>query len=331
MLDIALRFARAHLETLLARRRRGPRLPSWSFSFEAVVTFLQRDWEHLGRLPPPKLRAELARRPLPRAMIRKVEQIAVHAGGVPAKWFVPPGAPVRGPVLFYLHGGSYVFGSTATHADLLARFALETGARTLAIDYRLAPEHPYPAALEDALAAYRWLVGAEGEAPSGSTPVVVAGESAGGNLVLATLLALRDAGEAAPAGGILVSPWLDLGATSPSTRTNDANDYGTRAMVLEQAKLFAGEVPLDDPRVSPLFADVHELPPLLVQVGGAERLHDEAVLFARRARDAGVEVTLDVLPEMPHAAALLAHYCEEGRRSITRAAAFFRTRTASGR
>jgi monoterpene epsilon-lactone hydrolase len=319
---LRLRWAVAALVlTTLSRLRHGRKRPTWSFGTELLFTFMRRQWETLWRLPAPRIRAELERTPVPQQAVRRIARTEVAIGPIQAAWFSPPGA-ADAPVILYLHGGSYLFGSLRTHADMLARLALATGMRVLGIEYRLAPEHPYPAALEDAQTAYRWLLD-QGIAPD---KIALAGESAGGNLAAVTLVALRDAGAPLPACGVLISPWVDLAGAHPSRQANDRYDYGPPAMLLAQARDFAGGVVLDDPRISPLHADLRGLPPLLVQVGEIELLTDEARAFAGRARAAGVDVILDVLPDMPHAAPLFAAFVPGGRHAIDHIAGFVRTR-----
>jgi acetyl esterase/lipase len=228
---------------------------------------------------------------------------AATLGHVSVVTFTPPQPHPTGALL-YLHGGSYIFGSArATHADLIARLALGTSRRVVAPEYRLAPEHPYPAALEDALAVFAAL--------STSVPadeIVLVGDSAGGNLALALQLALRDRGCAQARAAILISPWLELSAKKPSCRNNDRYDYGQTSFLLRHARDFAGALALDDPRISLLNAELASLNPVVVQVGGAERLYDEGVEFVDRARRAGVDATLDIAPEMPHLAPALADF-----------------------
>jgi acetyl esterase/lipase len=213
----------------------------------------------------------------------------VDAGGVPAEWIEMPGA-VAGRTILYLHGGGYVIGSIDTHRGLCARIAAATRARCLAIDYRLAPEHPFPAAVEDSQAAYRWLL-ARGVDPS---QLVVAGDSAGGGLTLATLLALRDAGSALPAAGVCLSPWTDLEGTGASATDPSVGDpmiqlEGLRAM----GRHYLGGADPKNPLAAPLHGDYRELPPLLIQVGTREILLDDSVRVAAKARAAGVDVTLE--------------------------------------
>jgi acetyl esterase/lipase len=227
--------------------------------------------------------------------LRQVERAPVDAGGVPATW-VTPKVGAGEPVLLYFHGGGYVLGSARFYREPTARLALASGMRLLVPDYRLAPEHPYPAAQEDALAVWRWLLGT-GVAPS---QVVVGGDSAGGGLALALLLALRDAGEPLPAGALLLSPWVDLSCSAPSHVECAPYDYLDRETVLRWARCYAGALELTDPRLSPLHAPLGGLPPLFLQVGGAELLRDPVLALAERAREAGVSVTLDVREELTH-------------------------------
>jgi len=221
----------------------------------------------------------------------------VVAGGVPGRWLTPPGASTDA-VLLYLHGGGYQVGSVRSHGELAARLARATGVRALIVDYRLAPEAPFPAALDDALAAYRWLLEDQG-VPAGS--IVLAGDSAGGGLVAATLVAARDRGLPLPASAALLSPWADLTGSGDSMVTNAGADPILSAEVLaEMARSYAGDTDLADPLVSPLFADLAGLPPLCVDVGTAELLADDGRRLAAAAGRAGVEVVLTEAEGLPH-------------------------------
>ena len=214
---------------------------------------------------------------------------AVEAGGVPAEWVgVPESREER--VILYLHGGGYVIGSLATHRSLVSRLARAAQARSLSVDYRLAPEHPFPAAVEDATAAYRWLLGSGVEA----SRVVIAGDSAGGGLTLAALLALRDAGDPLPGAGVCLSPWTDLEGTGASAQPGGADDplldlEGLR----EMGRHYFAEGDARHPHAAPLYGDYAGLPPLLIQVGTRELLLDDARRVAERARAAGVDVELE--------------------------------------
>jgi len=220
----------------------------------------------------------------------------VSAGGVPAEWVsVPESASDR--VLLYVHGGGYVIGSIAAYRNFAAHLARAAGCRVLNVDYRLAPEHRFPAAVDDSVAAYRWLL-TQGVTPS---QIAIAGDSAGGGLTLATLLRLRDEGGPLPAGAVPLSPWTDLEGTGETLTTNAATDP---LVQMDGLKLMADSyLQGADPRhphASPLHADYTGLPPLLIQVGDAETLLDDSRRVAKLARGAGVDVTLQVFPEMGH-------------------------------
>jgi epsilon-lactone hydrolase len=301
------------VETIVARAREGRMLPSWGFQFEWMVRFLRRDFLEMADWPYPRLRAELDSRPYPGRSASRVAQSSSTLGGVPIVKFTPPGAEPSG-LLLYFHGGSYNHGSPrTTHAELIARLALDVPAVVVAPEYRLAPEHPYPAALEDALAVFEALKTAHP-----SARVLVAGDSAGGNLALSLQLALRDRGRAQADAALLISPWLDLTASHASCRTNEPFDFGQTSFLLRHARDFAGATPLDDPRVSPLRAELSQLAPVLVQVGGAERLYDECLEFVERARNAGAHVELDVAAELPHLPPAFAGFHREADRALTR-------------
>lgn len=249
----------------------------------------------------------------------------VDAGGVPGEWIAAPGA-ADDRIIFYLHGGGYVIGSVDTHRDLIYRLSKAAAARVLAINYRLAPEYPHPAAVEDAVAAYRWLL-ADGADPA---RIVIGGDSAGGGLTVATLVALRDAGEPLPAGGVCLSPWVDLEGIGESMTTKAAVDpMIERAGLLQSAAAFLGGAEPRTPLAAPLYADLRGLPPLLIQVGTAETLLDDAVRLAERARAAGVDVTLEPWEDMIHVWQFFAEMLPEGQHAIDRIGEFVRARTAA--
>ena len=248
----------------------------------------------------------------------------IDAGGVAAAWVVAPNAdPAR--VVLYLHGGGYVIGSINTHRELAARISRAARARVLLIDYRLAPEHPHPAAVEDALAAYRWLL-ARGVAPG---RLAIAGDSAGGGLTVATLVALRDTGLPLPAAGVCLSPWVDLEGVGDSMTTKaDVDPMVQRDGLLKMAAAYlAGESPRT-PLAAPLYANLSGLPSLLIQVGTAETLLDDATRLAERARKAGVAVTLDPWEDMIHVWQAFAPMLPEGQQAIERIGEFIRGHTA---
>ncbi len=217
---------------------------------------------------------------------RQVKCEPVSAGGVKAEWITAANAAADRAIL-YLHGGGYIMGSINTHRELIARLSKAAQARILALDYRLAPEHPFPAPVEDATAAYRWML-AQGLKPS---RIAVAGDSAGGGLTVAALVAFRDAGLPMPAAGIPISPWVDLEAIGESMKTRSSQDPIVKPeMIREIARVYlAGQNPRS-PLAAPLYADLHGLPPLLIHVGDAEALLDDSKRLAERAKAAGVDV-----------------------------------------
>ena len=225
-----------------------------------------------------------------------VDVRSLRAAGLEAEWIVPSAGAPKGAVL-YLHGGGYCAGSIASHRALAARLALASRCRVLLIDYALAPERPFPAGLRDAERAFAWLLD-EGVAPE---RLIVAGDSAGGGLTLALLVALERAGTPRPAGAVCLSPWADLTMSGTGARSGEIDDPMIRLEDAERlAALYAGGEPLDNPLVSPLFARLGGLPPLLLQVGTREILLDDARRVAEAARRAGVEVRLEEWPELMH-------------------------------
>ena len=252
-------------------------------------------------------------RPVTQPM-REVDMEPLIAGGVSCEWFSQPTSdPSR--VVLYLHGGGYSTGSINSHRDFLARLCIASGTRVLAADYRLAPEHPFPAQLEDSHRVYLWLLEHEGIRPE---HVVMGGESAGAGLTLSTLVSLRDEGIPLPAGGVLISGWFDLNSRSTSMQSNSQYDFVTRAGLRTMARRFAPKDEHRNPLVSPVHADFGGLPPLLIQVGAAESLLDDSLRVAESARAAGAEVTLEVWPDMIHAWHIFAPLLEEGRNAIRR-------------
>jgi len=251
---------------------------------------------------------------------RDVKCEAVSAGGVPAEWIVPPNA-ADDRVILYLHGGGYVMGSINTHRAMIARIARASEAKALALNYRMAPEDPFPTAVDDATAAYRWLL-AQGYKPG---KMVISGDSAGGGLTLATLLALRDAGTPLPAAAVPISPWADLEGTGASVETRAAADpMVDKAGLLRMAQMYAGDSDPKNPLISPIYADYKGLPPMLIQVGDAEILLDDSTRVAERARAAGIKVELEAWPEMFHVWHVFAKILPEGQQAIDRIGEYVR-------
>jgi acetyl esterase/lipase len=249
----------------------------------------------------------------------------VMAGGVPGVEVATARSRDDCHVL-YLHGGGYVYGSPSYYRDFIWRIADASAARVLCIDYRLAPEHPFPAAVDDAVSAYRWLLAV------GADPrrMAVMGDSAGGGLAYGMLLKLRDLGVPLPAAAVALSPWTDLALTGESLRLSSAADP---MLSTAQARAFAdsylaGADP-KTPYASPLYGNPVGLPPSLIQVGSDEILRDDADRMAERLRGAGCSIELEVWPRMPHVWQLFARILPEGRRAIERIGGFLRPRLAA--
>ena len=228
-------------------------------------------------------------------------------------------------VILYLHGGGYCVGSPRTHRDFAWRLSAASAARVLLLDYRRAPEHPFPTAVHDTVAAYRWLL-EQGIEPA---HLALAGDSAGGGLALAAMVQLRDEGTPLPAAAALLSPWVDLALTGGSLHSRAGEDpILTLAQLEEFARLYLGNTDPRVPLASPLYADLTGLPPLLIQAGSAEILLDDAVRLAERAEAAGVEVTLDIWPELIHVWQGFAGFLPEGQTAVTQIGAFIRRQAA---
>jgi acetyl esterase/lipase len=247
---------------------------------------------------------------------------AVSANGVPAEWLSAPGAdPTR--VVMYLHGGGYLIGSLLSHRELAARIGRAAGARALSVAYRLAPEHPFPAAVDDAVAAYRWLL----EQGVSAANIVIAGDSAGGGLTVATLVALKDLGEQLPAAGVCLSPWVDLEGLGESMTERDAVDPMIhKEGLLQTAESYLHGADVRSPLAAPLYADLSGLPPLLIHVGTNETLYDDSTRLVARAKAAGVDVTFEEWPELFHVFQAMA-MLPEAREATDKIGTFVRQRT----
>ena len=293
-------------------------MPSWqSYIIHPILRFSVK--RKLARVSTPQAARDAMPAPPPPPPGASYEADVV--AGVPGEW-VTSGIAVG--TLLYLHGGGYFSCSPATHRSITAGFA-QRGLKTFAVDYRLAPEHPFPAGLDDALAVYRGLLG-QGIA---ADQLVVGGDSAGGGLALGLLLAIKQAGLPMPCCAVLFSPWTDLAVTGASVLTNSR-----RESMLVSAKLglvAAGYLDGADPRdplASPLYGDLAGLPPLLIQVGEPEALRDDSVRLAERAEAAGVRVDLSVWDNMPHVWQLNTVFLPEARQAMDAAVAFAKTQLA---
>ena len=243
----------------------------------------------------------------------------VVAASVPAEWLSTPEAD-QSRVLLYLHGGGYLLGSIATHRALAARIAAAAGIRALITDYRLAPEHPFPAALDDAVVAYDFLID-QGFAPES---VALGGDSAGGGLALATLVALRDSGRPLPGAAVALSPWTDLAASGESCETRDDPMIGSREDLLATASLYLNGADPRTPTASPLYAELSGLPAIAIQVGTAERLLDDSTRIADRIRAAGGNVELEIFEDLIHVFQSFAPHVPESNDAIDKLGSFLK-------
>lgn len=259
-------------------------------------------------------------------MFPRLEDVSsqiTNVGGVDGEWFdLNDGDSDR--VMLYLHGGGYLIGSVESHRALIERITKATGGRVLAINYRLAPEFPFPAAVDDAMAAYRGLL-AQGYHAS---RISIAGDSAGGGLAIALLVALRDAAEPTPGCSVPISPWTDMECSGDSIETRAALDPMVQKQVLmEMSGVYLDGADPKSPMASPLNADFRGLPPVLIQVGDAEVLLDDSVRLEDKMRAAGVDVTVEVWDEMVHVWHLFAPILDKGQEAIDRLGAFVREKT----
>ena len=262
--------------------------------------------------------------PLQSLRTRGLRLESVEDGGVRGEW-VTCGNPERG-VILYVHGGGFLACSAATHRPITAALARLTRRRVFSIDYRLAPEHRFPAGLDDAFAAYRWLLGRG--LPAGD--ISIAGDSAGGNLVLGVLLRARDAGLELPACAVCFSPWSDLAGTGESVRLNDGRCAMFRPESIgEFAAGYLGGTSTLDPRASPVFADLGGLPPLLLQVGSTELLLDDARRVHQKILEAGGSSRLEIFEDVFHCWQMLDGVVPEARAALRQAADFIREHTAA--
>jgi acetyl esterase/lipase len=244
----------------------------------------------------------------------------VDAGGVPAEWVEWQGAP-EDSVILYFHGGGYVFGDPDSHRDIAWRLGKESGSKVLVVDYRLAPEHRFPAAVDDAAASYRWLL-QQGFAPD---RIAVAGDSAGGGLAVALMVTLKNFGIDLPKVAVLMSPWVDLAMTGTSMVDNAKSDVMLSPEAISIfASYYLGDTNPKAPLASPVFADLSGLPPTLVLVGSKEVLLSDSETLVEKINTAGGDARLSVWPKMPHVFPILASVIPEGKKAVLDMADFLR-------
>ncbi|MEE3012703.1 MAG: alpha/beta hydrolase [Chloroflexota bacterium] len=252
-----------------------------------------------------------------------IETERVGVNGVAAEWIWAPESDKR-RVILYLHGGGYVIGSVRTHRVLLAHLARAAKARVLALDYRLAPETPFPGPIDDTVNAYQWLL-SEGIEPAN---MAIAGDSAGGGLVVAALVALKSVGEPLPAAGVCISPWSDMESTGGSMMTNSESDPSvSKERLLKLAGIYLNGKNPQAPLASPIHADLTGLPPLLLQVGSIEVLLDDSTMLKEQAHKAGVSVQMEVWDDMPHVWHHYAPILPEARKAISKIGEFLLQQT----
>jgi monoterpene epsilon-lactone hydrolase len=243
----------------------------------------------------------------------------VNIEGMDAVWISVPESETD-KIVLYLHGGGYMQGSLTSHQDLAARISRAAQAKVLVVDYRLAPEHPFPAAIEDSVKSYKWLIGNQKIPPN---KIVIAGDSAGGGLTLVTLIKLRDDKISLPAAGICLSPWTDLALTGNSLIRNAKIDPFLKFYDLVfMAELYVGDNDPENPYISPLYAELHNLPSILIHVGTAEIIEDDSIRFAEKAKEAGVDVTIEVFDDMIHVFQAFSEWASEGQEAIEKIGEF---------
>ena len=279
------------------RIRSGPLVPGWGWGLElrrATLYGLLDTAVEIGR---PERWADLRfEAPVPRSLRGLMHVEADSINGVSGEWLRTPPLPAHRPVIFYIHGGGFVVGSPGMERPFIAHLAAAARVDAFSVDYRLSPRHRFPAALVDVTKAYLGLL----ERGIGPERIFIAGDSAGGNLAAALLVRLRDEGLPLPAGALLFSAWLDLAVTGSTIETNAATDY-LPVQDTDPAEHYLGGADPNDPWVSPLYADLSGLPPMLIAAGGREIILDDSTRFAERAWEAGVEATLYVEEDMFHA------------------------------
>ncbi len=299
---------------------RGPKRPGWSYTFECGVEIVRG----IVRRGADRLHAGGSLSPLfvpsAPASSKRVRTEAAQLAGLPTEIHTATSFEPGQPTILYLHGGGYVTCSPATHRELTRQLAIAAGARCFVPNYRKAPAHVFPAAVDDAVACYREILGS-GVAAS---TLFIAGDSAGGGLCLALLQRLREAGEPLPRAAILLSPWVDLTCQGETLTTHAEFDYLSAEMITGAAKLYASTTPLDHPHLSPINADLAGFPPLLVQTGGAEVFVSENLAFVERARAAGVDVKHELMEHMVHVFQAFVLVSSPGRDAIESAGRFVR-------
>ena len=295
MLRFILYLSRAGLVVPARRLKRGPLLPSWTLFQEMFIYALTCHASWLRRCDTQTARKAMEGLAEPPYCKKRITSKTLKIGEIQGEWFTPDNKKSN-TIIIYMHGGGYVFGSTDTYRSSINRLALTTGCTVFGFNYRLAPEHPFPAAIEDCLAVYRRML-ADGISPK---RLILAGDSAGGGLVLATVLSLKKTEEPLPGGLVLISPWTDPEGTGETITTHEKYSWGDRDYLLRWAADYHQGKNLDDPRMSPIKADLRGFPKMLVQVGSAELLYSEVSEFYAKALKVGVDAQFIEYKDMVH-------------------------------
>jgi monoterpene epsilon-lactone hydrolase len=317
---VVLDFLGMAVSAVSRRIFRGPMRESWNWKYEILVRLTRVSYNVLAKKGPYRYN-RVFEKLQPKIDSGGATIKVSETFGAPGHWFIPE--KDNGSVILYLHGGGYVYGSAKTHGKMIGQIACASSSKALALNYRLAPQHPQPAAIEDACTAFRSLV------KSGISPkqIIVAGDSAGGGLVVSAFVALRDAGDVLPAAGVCISPWVDLTCSDESFASNSQYDPVTREACLVAASAYLNGSSSRTPEVSPLFADLKGLPPLLIHAGGLEVLRDQACEFAKRAKSAGNEVEIQVYEDMVHVWHLYSGFTPEADKAIGEIGDFIKSKT----
>lgn len=278
------------------RIRNGPLLPTWPYGYELFTAAQKRFHNRVAKRSPIDERRAWAALKSRGSGLARVDTRSEPLGAIRTRWYAPRGGADDGRVILYFHGGGFISGSEHSHGEICAKLALAATANVALVDYALAPEHQFPRAVEDAVAAYTALT------ESGTLPhnIVIAGDSSGGNLTLSLLIALRERGFSLPAAGVLISPWLDLSARGGSIIRNEPYDWASPWMFERWRHHYLGDVAPTQPLASPGLADLKGLPPIFVTAGTAEMIYDQVVSFVNKARSSGVDVTFNEAQERVH-------------------------------
>jgi acetyl esterase/lipase len=298
---------------MISRLRHGPRLSEWPWIMEIATSVLKRQERKAFSIP----KISEQREYMDAIVVRSTELLHMHIepieiDTVRGRWFVPQTASGE-YVILYLHGGGYAF-SILAHDNLIAFVALAAQAKTFALDYRLSPEHPFPAQLEDAQAAYQWIL----SSGISSNRIVIAGDSAGGNLALVLLLALRDAQQPLPALAVCLSPWTDMDSSYTSMKENERYDWIEQRMADRWAEWYCHGKDQKNPMVSPVHADLRGLPPIYIQAGDAEILIDMIRIFVRKAQEQGTLITLEEWKQMNHVFQAYGMFTSQSKEALQR-------------